>query len=151
MEQSRFQSFLLLCQTHGIFMNFRKPALFLILTFSLVSQGYIFSFWILTKAKCARIHTYSKVDMWSSVGINRDRPASYILQSQKYGLKKIISRTPRSRVFIYGRKWKVKYFLEWWNKEMILSFFLYLLSILFSWHAYGRGMAIFSFQLCSMF
>ena len=68
---------------------------------------------MLTKAKCARTHPYSKADMWSSVGINCDIPASYILQSQKYGLKKIISHTPRSRVFICGGKWKSKNIL--WN------------------------------------
>jgi hypothetical protein len=72
---------------------------------------YIF-FWILTKAKCARIHPYSKADMWSLVGINCDIPASYILQSQKYGLKKIISHTPRSMVFICDGKGKEKYFVE---------------------------------------
>ncbi len=122
MERSRFQSFLLLCQTHRIFMNFRKLALFLILTFSLISQGCVFSFWILTKAKFARTYPYSKADMWSLVGINCYIPALYILQSQKYGLKKIISRTPRSRVFICGRKWKSRIFVEWWNNEMILPF-----------------------------
>jgi hypothetical protein len=44
-----------------------------------------------------------------------------------------------------------KYFVEWWNKEMILPFSYTFSSILFSWHEYGRGMAIFSLQLCSMF
>ena len=87
--------------------------------FSYLSKIYIF-LWMLTKTKCARTHLYSKADMWSSVVINCDIPASYILQSQKYGLKKIISHTPRSRVFICGWKWK--YVVECWNKEMILLF-----------------------------
>ncbi len=118
---------------------------------SYLSKIYIF-LWMLTKAKCARTHPYSKADMWSSVGINCDIPALYILQSQKYGLKKITSHTPWSRSLFVVENGNVKYFVEWWNKEMVLFFFLYLLLqfVFLAWTWKGHGYMNF-FPSCSMF
>ncbi len=81
--------------------------------------------------------------MWSLIGINRDIHASYILQSQILGLKKIVNHTLKSR--IAQLVWN-EYCSGGWEKEIKKMFLLLCIPSppIFSFQYFGGCMATIS-------